>query len=316
MATFEIELAGVEDLEASPADWNGFAPSQANPANAVEYAGLYRALGGVPLFLEAYHGGAKVSQWLVCRRRRRLPLLATLYADCAPQVAEAALSARDELLVAYMAFLKRRLWLRELDLLKYSLVRGLTEVALRRSGFRQIVKYGSYVNDLVDDEALLSAFHDSHRRNTRKAIREGFRYAASLPVAEYLELSRQTYAPFGQGGPAPELIEALRRTLAPPGRALFSAVFVGDDLAAASIILHHGHNSFYLHGASSPDKPRGATTYLHFENMRWLRERGVRHYDFGGARPDADDKSRSIATFKERFGGRLISEYGGVYRWP
>lgn len=316
MATFEIELAGAGEFGGSPADWNSFAPHESNPANTVEYAEFYRTLGRLPLFLEARRRGEKVSQWLLCRQPRRPRPLAWLSADCGPQVADEAMAERDELFDAYVRFLRHRFWLRELSLLKYSLVRGVTQSAMRRSGFRQIETYGSYVTRLGSDDALLSAFHDSHRRNTRKAIREGLRYAASLPVPDYLVLSRQTYEPYGQAGPTPELIDAVERTLARQGRALFSAVFAEDQLAAASIVLYHGRNAFYLHGASSPGKPRGATTYLHFENMRWLRDHGVEHYDFGGARLDADEKSRSIATFKERFGGRLITEFGGVYRWP
>jgi hypothetical protein len=313
---FDIDLVDIEQQTSAAEAWNQFAPSQANPANAVEYASFYRALGGVPLFLEVYRGGTKVAQWLVSRQRRRLLPFARLQADSAPQVLETEAAARDDIFVALVSFLKRRLWARELNLLKYSLVRGLSETALRRSGFADIVSYGSYVNALTADETLLAGFHDSHRRNTRKAMREAFLYVPCLETSAYLELSRQTYAPFDSEGPTAQLVEAVERALARRGRALFSAVYVAEELSAASIVLYHGHNAFYLHGASHPGRRRGATAYLHFENMRWLRARGVRRYDFGGARLDADEKSRSIATFKERFGGELVREFGGVYHWP
>ena len=189
--------------------------------------------------------------------------------------------------------------------------------ALARAGFQQIEEHPTYVNSIAGDAEMLRAFHDSHRNDTRKALREELRYSDALTSAEYLRLSRVTYGRFGQAGPEPALVEGIERTLTAGGKALCSGVYAGGELVAASIVLHHGHNAFYLPGASSPAKPRGATTLIHFENMRRLRERGVRSYDFGGALEgaEADDKARSIAAFKRRFGGARVVGYGGRYRW-
>lgn len=317
-APVEVAIAGTGELGGGRADWDGFAPSRANPGNSTAYASLYRALGRTPIFLEATIGGVKASQWLVSRRPRRFLPFASLSADAAPEHAEAALSRADDVFVAYVAFLRRRFWLQDLSVHKLALVRGLSEAALSRAGFRERARYGSYVAQIGGDEELLASFHSSHRNDTRKALREGYRYEEALPGGAYLPLSRETYERSGREGPEPALVAAIERLLVPAGEALVSGVFAGDVLEAASIVLYRGWSAFYLHGASSAGKPRGATTLIHYENMRRLRERGVRFYDFGGARiaDDADPKARSLAAFKERFGGRWVDAHGGRYARP
>lgn len=317
MEAIRVTLAGIGAYGGSPAEWNAFAPAQANPAGSIEYAALQRSLGPLPVFLEAWRGDSKISQWLLCRTRRRIVPFAPLVADCGPQVADAAVADSDDVFVAFADFVRRRLRPRDLRVLKYALVRGISRSALTRAGFQEIEEHPSYVSQIADDATMLAAFHDSHRNDTRKALRDELRYSGALPSAEYLRLSRITYERSGLIGPEPALIEGIDRTLVAGGKALCSGVYAGEELVAASVVLHHGHNAFYLHGASSPAKPRGATTLIHFENMRRLRERGVRSYDFGGAREgdDADDKARSIAAFKRRFGGARVVGYGGRYRW-
>lgn len=312
----EIAVSLAASGSERPPGWNDFVPARLHPANSIEYANFYERLGHTPLFLEARSGGERVAQWLVCRRRRRFNPLAALFADCAPQLADSVLERSEDVVVACIEALLRRFRPREFVLLKHALLRGLSEGALRRTGFRRIVELQSYVNVIGGDDELLASFHGSHRNDTRKALREDFRYTRQLGGREYKQLCREMQAASGYAGPEEAVIDAIELTLAAHGRAFFSGVFASERLAAASVILHAGGSAFYVFGASRPDKPRGATTYLHYENMRHLRELGVREYDFGGAgRSDDDDpKARSIALFKERFGGTLVRHFGGSYR--
>jgi len=299
-----------------PAGWSDFAPERAHPANSLAYADYYERLGHKPLFLQAHAGGERVAQWLLCRRKRRFNPLAALFADCGPQVDARALQHADDVLVACVGFLVRRYRPRELVLLKQALVRDVSEDALRRSGFRRIVELRSFVSRIGSDEELLAAFHSSHRNDTRKALREGFGYTDGLAPGAYLELVREMREATGYASAGADVVQAIAGTLVPGRRAFLSGVLAGGRLCAASVVLFSGRTAFYLYGASRHDKPRGATTLLHFENMRRLREQGVERYDFGGAGlpGDQDPKARSIAAFKERFGGSSVTSYGGSYR--
>jgi SAM-dependent methyltransferase len=299
-----------------PAGWNAFVPELAHPANTTEYADFHQSFGHRPLFLEVRVGGERVAQWLVFRRKRRFNPLAALFAECAPQLAPRALDHADDVFVACIEFLSRQFRPRELVLLKHALLRDLSESALRRSGFRRIVELRSFVTTIGGDDALLAGFHSSHRNDPRKALRDGYGYTDELQLDDYLELVRGMQDATGYAGAGADVIEAIARTLVPGRRALFSGVHAQDRLAAGSVILFAGRTAFYLYGASRPDKPRGATTYLHYENMRRLRALGVERYDFGGAGllDDPDPKARSIAAFKERFGGTLVTSHGGSLR--
>ena len=312
----KLEVAIVAKGPARPPAWADFAPGQAHPANTAEYADFYEALGHSPVFLEVRQGNEKVAQWLVCRRRRRFNPLAALYADSGPHVGPTALDRSDDVFVACFDRLRRSFHLREFVLLKHALVRGVSEAALRQSGFGKVVELRSYVSPVRGDDEMLAAFHSSHRNDTRKALREGLRYTDELSAGEYNALAAQMSNTTGYGGTAPMVVEAIERALARSGRAFLSGVFTGGQLSAASVVLHAGPCAFYLHGASRRDKARGATTYLHYENMRRVRALGVSQYDFGGAglAGETDPKALSIAAFKERFGGMPISGFGGSYR--
>jgi hypothetical protein len=299
-----------------PAGWNAFAPERLHPANTTEYADFHESFGHRPLFLEAHTDGERVAQWLVFRRKRRFNPFTALFAECAPQLAPRALDRADDVFVACIEFLSRRFRPRELVLFKHALLRDLSESALRRSGFRKIVELRSFVTTIASDEELLAQFHSSHRNDTRKALRDGFGYTDALGLAGYLDLVRAMQSATGYAAAGVDVLAAIARSLVPARRAFFSGVHAQGRLAAGSVILFAGRTAFYLYGASRPDKPRGATTYLHYENMRRLRALGVERYDFGGAglSDDPDPKARTIAAFKERFGGALVTCHGGSLR--
>ena len=271
----KLEVAIVAKGPARPPEWADFAPGQAHPANTPEYADFYETLGHTPVFLEVWQGKAKVAQWLVCRRRRRFNPLAALYADSGPHVGPTALDRSDDVFVACFDRLRRSFHLREFVLLKHALVRGVSEAALRRSGFGKVVELRSYVSPVRGDDEMLAAFHSSHRNDTRKALREGLRYTDELSAGEYNALAAQMEHHRLRGNRA----NGRRGDRARPGPIrppFLSGVFTGGQLSAASVVLHAGACAFYLHGASRRDKARGATTYLHYENMRRLRALGSR----------------------------------------
>jgi hypothetical protein len=67
-------------------------------------------------------------------------------------------------------------------------------------------------------------------------------------------------------------------------------------------------SSFYLYGASADKiEVTGAINYLHWETIKFLKQKGVKRYDFVGARLSdvTGTKLEGIQQFKKRFGAEL-----------
>ncbi len=310
-----IEISLIPSGRAKDTDWDKFDPPSAHPANTTAYAHLYCKPLSSPLFLEARIANQKISQWLVCRRKmiRRL-FQSYLFSQCGPQVLRSFSEYYDEIFSSYIVFLKHLVRPVNIQILNHALVRGVTRSALERNAFQYITECVPFISQLDgSDEEILSCFHASHKNDTRKAIKDGFRYDPKIKVTEYLPLSEATYARSGLQSHPKEYLENLERNLVLNGKGFISGVFVEDKLVAASIIIHHGDNAFYLHGASLTAKPRGSTTLLQYKNMLRLRDLGVKCYDMGGAKlvEDTDSKTITLTRFKSRFGGKPMSAFEG-----
>jgi Acetyltransferase (GNAT) domain len=310
--TVEIRLTGVR-----PENWDQFDPGSAHPANTVGFARVHSRVDTTPLFLEAYAGTDKVAQWLVFRRFSLLhPLRRRCFAFCAPQVHGDWPGLREAVFLAYVRHLLDYYKAGDIVLESYALLRGLSRSTLEKAGFHRTSRFWSYVNVLGSDESLLRTFSQNHRLNARKAQKSGHVYDRELAPGEYLDVSRETYGAFGQSGPSAGLVGGISAHMVPRGTALLSGVRVGRTLQAASVVLYAGRRAYFLHGASRRLKDRSAATFLHFENMRLLRDRGVQEYDFGGAVVGAGHpaKAVSISEFKRKFGGTPVELFGGSYR--
>ena len=60
-----------------------------------------------------------------------------------------------------------------------------------------------------------------------------------------------------------------------------------------------------MYGGSIEKPHTGAMNLLHWECIKYFKSKGVKKYDFVGARDsvDEDSKIKGIQRFKERFGG-------------
>lgn len=311
MPTIEIKLFD------KPTDgWDGFDASTAHPANTSFFSRVHADSVTKPLFLEVHRDGRKIAQWLVFKKRGRIRFWnSILFSFCGPQIVAECGELADEIFTECFAFLRDNFKPAEIQALNYTLTRGIRESALRNCGFTQIDRFVYYLNDLsLSEDEQLAGFHASHRNDTRKAIREGYQYVPEIAVPDYFRLSEETYARSGSKGPSLGYLHRLKEMMAANSTALISGVLVNGKLNCGSVILYHGTNAYYMHGASITEKVRGATTFIQYENMKWLKGAGVKRYDLGGAQLSrADEKSLPIAAFKEKFGGQRMEGFGGIW---
>jgi len=93
---------------------------------------------------------------------------------------------------------------------------------------------------------------------------------------------------------------------------LLCAAYIESEPVGAILLVYSRHSAQYLYGSSSDNtKAQGAIKWLHSHAMKLLIEKGVKEYDFVGARLTrlTDSRLKGIQEFKSRFGSIL---YKGV----
>jgi len=89
------------------------------------------------------------------------------------------------------------------------------------------------------------------------------------------------------------------------------AVFVAElegKIQGSAIVPFSNYCAYNMHAGSIAEPVPGTTNLLQWEIMRHFRARGVRCYNFVGARidPEPGSKQEGLVNFKKRFGGTLM----------
>lgn len=97
-----------------------------------------------------------------------------------------------------------------------------------------------------------------------------------------------------------------------PENALLATIYIDGVLQGGLYLLYSEYCAFYMHGASSKNtSAQGAIRYLHYRMVCEMKNKGVKYYDFVGARLSdvSGTKYEGIQDFKRRFGSELIKGY-------
>ena len=161
----------------------------------------------------------------------------------------------------------------------------------------------------LDEDALFANLHTKHRNVIKKAEKDGVRVSCGVEnrgVCEALiqsTLERQHIGLLSQG-----MLEGLSRV---KHIDYWVASFEGELQGAAILLWSENRSAYYMFGGSAVKPHAGAMNLLHWSAMKLMKERGVKYYDFVGARinPDEGSKYEGIQRFKSRFGGELKKGY-------
>ena len=175
------------------------------------------------------------------------------------------------------------------------------------------------INIEQSEEELLSAMHHKTRYNIKVAEKNGIVVKGSNDLDAFWRLLKKTtkrdrfgshskdyYKKFidffdGSQGIKADLVMA-----GLPAEAGFNS-------KAGALVIMHGDICYYLHGASDYDARSMMAPYaLHWENIKYLKEHGIKKYDLWGI--DAN-KWPGITRFKLSWGGQQV-EYPGSFDLP
>jgi len=184
----------------------------------------------------------------------------------------------------------------------------------KRDYFEKVGKitkeFGTYVIDLSESEdKLWERVHSKHRNVIRRAIKEGVEINLKLNINDFMNLLIYTYSKGGQKNPLNyDYLQSLMDTLS--NNIIVAGAYHDGKLQSGIIVPYDEKRGYYLHGATAPNAILGSSNLLQWEIMKILKNKGVKEYDFGGARLVTDDpRLNGIFKFKERFGGRFIDCY-------
>ena len=189
------------------------------------------------------------------------------------------------------------------------------------------IPYGTYLIDLeLPEETLWTNIDRIFRQNIKAASSSGvvigdgrdcLREGHDL-IRRTFRRSRMPFMPFHD-------LEDFLAGLGEYGRV--TAAWFQGVLQSFVVFGFSDFAAYAIYAGNVEGQQKGANKLLYWEAMREFKHRGVKRYDFYGARinPDKGSKQEALASFKRRFGADLKAGYmwryefhplnGLLYRW-
>ena len=166
----------------------------------------------------------------------------------------------------------------------------------------------------LSEEELLSRMHHKTRYNIKVAEKYGIIVKDSNDIDEFWKLLKKTAKRDRFSSHPKDYYKKLLEYFGGDGMKVELAMAYHNDKAVAgALLMTHGDTCYYLHGASDHDARSMMAPYaLHWENIKYLKARGVKYYDLWGI-----DARRwpGVTRFKLGWGGRQV-EYPGSFDIP
>lgn len=178
-------------------------------------------------------------------------------------------------------------------------------------------RFGTYEVDLdLPVEQLWAQVHGKHRNVIKKAQEAGVEISEgphNLQICHGLidaTMKRNQKLSVSLGE-----LERFRESLA-EHVSFYVAKKDHEAQGAAVIIWNAGHTAYYLYGGTNDSPFGGSMNLLHWKAMTDMKARGVKRYDFVGARlsPPPGSKLEGIQRFKVRFGATMRQGY--LWKYP
>lgn len=170
----------------------------------------------------------------------------------------------------------------------------------------------------LEDQGLLACFKSTVRNEVRQAEALGVSFGLVESPEEFHRYYSAFCADRGIGTTSLAKVrslgtDGLLTKVLHGGRVLAMHGYLIDQLTGRARLLWSGSSRF-----SDEDKVlvAKANRWLHFQDMRVLRDRGFSVYDWGGINPTSQDQGiLGINRFKQAFGGIEVCEYHYTPNW-
>lgn len=181
-------------------------------------------------------------------------------------------------------------------------------------GFIRTPKYTKLIDLTRGEEHITAGFNKSTRYEVRRAVRENLTVGTVEDAAVFSEFyngfaASKGHAPLNAADlrrywPHVVVLQAMREN-----EPLVMHAYLIDRDAGRGLMLHSASQFRNLDDNETRRLVGRANRFLHHQAMLWMREQGLRTYDFGGyALGTTDPQLKAINYFKDNFGGELVEE--------
>jgi len=185
--------------------------------------------------------------------------------------------------------------------------------------FEEMQPENNWVLDLTkSEEEILSGMKQKGRYNIKIAQDAGLTFTTSnLTDSKELEAFYDQYQKTGQRHKiayrSKQYFTSLLEILGGKDYALACTVWHAQKPLASGIFILYGESALYLYGGSRDTERNLMAPYLlHWEMIKYAKEKGLKEYNFLGIAPDDDQNHpwAGITRFKKQFGGEQIDIVG------
>jgi len=197
------------------------------------------------------------------------------------------------------------------------------EKLLRKQGFtkkkKQVQPRSTFFLDLTKNlDELLRSFEEKTRYNIRLSERKGVKVKldnSDKGVEEFCKLYHQTSSRDNFLIHPDKYYQNIKKLLIDKGLAsIFLANYQGNPVAGVFMFIF-GKKVWYMYGASSNEFRNVMPNHaLHWEVIKWAKEKGCETYDLWGipSKPTEKHPLWGVYRFKKGFKGKLV-KYVGVF---
>lgn len=177
----------------------------------------------------------------------------------------------------------------------------------------QKADFGTYFIDLENSSEadLFQKIHPKHRNVIQNVMhKEGEIRSGREELQVFYELYKNTMIRSNMYCEPFDYFQSLYEGLS--NSIICSVVYYKGKPQGGILMPYTTAGAYYVYGASADAiELTGAMNYLHWETVKDLKKRGVKRYDFVGARLSdvSGTKLEGIQKFKSRFGGELQVGY-------
>lgn len=175
----------------------------------------------------------------------------------------------------------------------------------------EVVAWGTYEIALSStEEELFNNFESKARTKVRKAIKTDVTISTTDDVTIIYQNMKETF--LRQQSllyPSLEYLKKLKSNLK-DNLQCFVAEQNGT-IQGVALIVYDQERAYYLFGGSTARPSPGSLNLLHYEIIKFCKQKEIGFYDFVGARVcfEKDSKFASLQTFKKSFGAKLKEGY-------